>query len=125
LVVPIGLLLIASEGYGQMGGMMGGSMIRHHFAMMNGIGVYAQMANPLPSTAENLAQGKGLYERNCARCHGAAGLGDGEEGKGLVPPPANIAASTKMPMAPTAISSGLSRKGEHLWEPACRRSRTH
>ena len=33
--------------------------------------------NPLPSTAEVLAEGSALYKKNCEMCHGVAGKGDG------------------------------------------------
>lgn len=34
--------------------------------------------------------GKTLYAKNCASCHGINGFGDGEDGKGLDPAPANF-----------------------------------
>ena len=34
--------------------------------------------NPLPATAETVEQGKVLYTRFCAHCHGADGKGDGK-----------------------------------------------
>ncbi len=34
--------------------------------------------------------GKKLYIKDCASCHGHSGLGDGEDGKGLDPAPANF-----------------------------------
>ena len=39
--------------------------------------------NPVVPTPESLAAGKRLYDRLCAECHGAAGLGDGEKAKKL------------------------------------------
>lgn len=73
------------------------SMIRHHFVMRNGVDPeYASKVNPLERNAENIAAGKKLYEMNCALCHGVTGLGDGEAGKDLKPPPANIAMFIKM-----------------------------
>jgi mono/diheme cytochrome c family protein len=41
----------------------------------------------LPSAA----QGRRLYEANCAQCHGAGGEGDGPAARGMTPPPANLA----------------------------------
>lgn len=67
--------------------------------MQNGIDPkYASLTNPLKPTADNLKDGKRLYEQNCAACHGLSGLGDGEAGKNLSPPPSNIAALGRMPM---------------------------
>jgi mono/diheme cytochrome c family protein len=107
LVRPLAgcLLLLSLVAHAQMGMMgrgmgMNMSMRRHHYAMMNGIDPrYGERTNPLPDTPDNVARGKKLYEENCALCHGAGGLGNGEAGKNLDPPPANIAAFTKMPMA--------------------------
>jgi mono/diheme cytochrome c family protein len=98
-------LLLAAVAYGQMGmmrgrGGMGMSSIRHQFVMQNGINPkYADRRNPLRVSAANLKEGKMLYERNCAACHGPTGLGDGPAAASLNPPPPDIAASAKMPMA--------------------------
>lgn len=36
---------------------------------------YAHMKNPVPMTAQSLAAGKKLYEKNCTPCHGISGKG--------------------------------------------------
>ncbi|HUG57061.1 MAG TPA: c-type cytochrome [Candidimonas sp.] len=100
----LGLVALSPPAQSQMGmmgrGMMGMSMVRHHFAMTNGINpAYASKENPLQPNVQTIESGKNLFEQNCARCNGAAGRGDGPDGKNLVPPPANIAAISKMPMA--------------------------
>lgn len=107
----LGCLLILVSGYSQMGmmgdrgmmqggGMMNMSVIRNHFVMQNGIDpAYVSKSNHLKPNDENIKSGKGLYEHNCAACHGSSGLGDGDAGKSLNPRPANIAAFSKMPMA--------------------------
>ena len=41
----------------------------------------------LPTKALNLAEGKSIYDRYCASCHGALGRGDGPAAKGMNPPP--------------------------------------
>lgn len=43
-----------------------------------------------PMKEPNHKLGKNLYEKNCASCHGVGGNGDGEDGKGLDPAPANF-----------------------------------
>lgn len=106
-----GLVGLSAPAYGQMGmmgpghmmgrgGMMGMSMARHHYLMMNGIDPqYASKVNPLPSTKQTVEAGRKLFEQNCAQCHGVTGVGDGPAGANLSPPPANVAAASKMPMA--------------------------
>jgi high-affinity iron transporter len=44
----------------------------------------------LPTKAVNLAEGKAIYERVCASCHGMAGGGDGPASRGMNPPPPAI-----------------------------------
>lgn len=79
--------------------MMGGSMARHHQAMMSGIPApYNGLTNPLPRTRETVERGATFYSESCASCHGAGGLGNGEAGRELSPPPANLAMLVRMPM---------------------------
>jgi hypothetical protein len=98
-ITILGALLLSLQANGQMRGKgtMNMSMIRHHFVMRNGVGPeYASKVNPLERSTGNIVAGKKQYETNCALCHGATGLGDGEAGKELEPPPANIAMFMKM-----------------------------
>jgi len=44
----------------------------------------------LPVTALNLAEGKAIFDKSCASCHGATGRGDGPAGVGLNPKPPAI-----------------------------------
>jgi mono/diheme cytochrome c family protein len=60
---------------------------------------YATQTNPLAASTQTLSTGRKLFEQHCARCHGASGHGDGPDAAKLSPPPANIAAASKMPMA--------------------------
>jgi mono/diheme cytochrome c family protein len=103
LILSVSLFL-PGYGYAQMGmmeGTMNMSEIRHHFVMQYGVDPnYAAKVNPLEKSAENIAAGKSLYESNCALCHGMTGLGDGEAGKDLKPPPANITMFIKMHKVP-------------------------
>ncbi len=84
-------------------GEMHAPMLRHRFVHQHGIDArYAGGKSPLVPTAADIDGGKRLYSANCAQCHGAAGLGDGEAGKTLDPPPANVATSSKLPIATDA-----------------------
>jgi mono/diheme cytochrome c family protein len=38
---------------------------------------YVKMSNPVKSDAESLKNGKALWIKHCASCHGKTGLGDG------------------------------------------------
>jgi mono/diheme cytochrome c family protein len=109
-------------GNGRMG--QGGSQMRHrgnpvrHRVVMMGPGVpapYAGMKNPLPATEENITAGKKLFAENCASCHGATGHGDGEAGRELDPPPANIAFIMDKPIATDGfLMWTISEGGEKL-----------
>jgi high-affinity iron transporter len=44
----------------------------------------------LPVTALNLAEGKAIFDKSCASCHGATGRGDGPAGAALNPKPPAI-----------------------------------
>lgn len=39
--------------------------------------------------------GKAVFDKNCALCHGAGGKGDGPAGKALKPPPGDFATTLK------------------------------
>jgi mono/diheme cytochrome c family protein len=104
------------RGRGMGPGMMGNSL-RLRYAMM-GPGLpaaYANLRNPLPATAQNIAAGKRLYEENCASCHGARGRGNGEAGKGLNPPPANLTLTVRNHMVSDGyLMWAISEGGEKL-----------
>jgi mono/diheme cytochrome c family protein len=62
------------------------------------------LVNPLPPTSEVLARGREMYDRQCAVCHGPAGLGDGPvvtQGGGPFPFATNLVAG-----APVGRSDG-------------------
>lgn len=82
--------------------MMQMSMKRHHYVMNNGIPqIYLSMKRPLQNSPAPtyLAAGRMLYDKHCAVCHGAKGVGDGVVGETLQPAPTNLAMSLKMPQA--------------------------
>jgi len=64
---------------------------------------YADVTNPLPTSTENISDGKKLYQTQCQVCHGATGGGDGPAGKQLVPSPANLAFSRRLPVTTDAF----------------------
>jgi mono/diheme cytochrome c family protein len=50
----------------------------------------AQAKNPVPASAESVANGGKLYGRNCVACHGREGKGDGPGGAKLTPKPSDL-----------------------------------
>ncbi len=74
-------------------------MRRHRTYMQSGVPKeYAGKTNPLTPEPHIIGTGQSLYAQNCASCHGAQGMGDGEAGKALNPSPALLAHMIKMPM---------------------------
>jgi mono/diheme cytochrome c family protein len=51
---------------------------------------YRRMANPLPSSSENVSSGQGSYTGNCLVCHGPTGTGDSPIGSSMYPPAADL-----------------------------------
>ncbi|HXZ97220.1 MAG TPA: cytochrome c [Burkholderiales bacterium] len=104
-LVTLGFLCLSGSAYDQTGTVNGRqvmniSILRHQLFMQHGIDPkYASLVNPLKPNAGNIKDGKRMYERNCAACHGPGGLGNGEAGKNLNPAPTDIATLSKMPMA--------------------------
>ena len=102
------LLLPALAAVGQ-GGMHHGrmphdaahaSMVRHRYVRDHGLDtLYAGKRRPRQPTTEDLASGRDLLALHCASCHGEQGVGDGEAGAALSPPPANLAAAVRRPIA--------------------------
>jgi high-affinity iron transporter len=50
----------------------------------------------LPTRALSVVRGRQIYQRECASCHGAAGLGDGPAAAGMDPPPLPIGSAPDM-----------------------------
>lgn len=51
------------------------------------------LANPIPSDEASVNLGQGLYDVNCAMCHGLEGRGDGAVASAYLPQPADLTAS--------------------------------
>ena len=56
----------------------------------------AEAALELPRRPVNLAEGKSIYEKSCASCHGALGMGDGPAAATLNPKPPAIGDAAQM-----------------------------
>jgi len=57
---------------------------------------YASLTNPVPADEESIARGEALYQTQCVACHGPTGMGDGDAGVNLDPPPAPVARTAQM-----------------------------
>ena len=76
------------------------NLARKQHIIMNGLPqAYAGVRDPLPNSREKLSRGAGVFERNCASCHGLNGLGSGPEAFALVPAPADLAWLRNAPKA--------------------------
>ena len=61
-------------------------------ALVTGLaGRFALALDEIPVETPSLTRGAGLFQANCARCHGDLGLGDGQDGLALDPRPASLA----------------------------------
>jgi mono/diheme cytochrome c family protein len=52
------------------------------------------LKNPVKVTRASLAEGKTLFSRNCATCHGANGKADNPVGRAFTPPARNLTDTT-------------------------------
>jgi mono/diheme cytochrome c family protein len=66
---------------------------QRHWTFMNGEvpEQYLNAQNDVGYTTSAIAEGGALYEKNCLKCHGERGLGDGEAAGDLTPSPALLA----------------------------------
>jgi mono/diheme cytochrome c family protein len=58
---------------------------------------FANRTNPHAGETAARDSGRALFLDNCAQCHGEAADGAGPAGRGLVPPPANLAGPEIVP----------------------------
>ena len=61
----------------------------------------------LPSAAPRLADGRRLYERDCAPCHGDSGAGDGPQAAGMDPPPTALRGAYMERLSPRQVYNAL------------------
>ena len=86
-------------GWGNMGPGQQMRMQRQWTYMNEGVPTaYRGARSSVRATPQVIADGKALYTNNCASCHGARGLGDGEAGRSLVPSPALLQRFVQNPM---------------------------
>lgn len=60
----------------------------------------AARVNPLAGDPAAIRRGKGLFQQNCAPCHGVGADGRGPASVGLRPPPADLAGPDVVPKHP-------------------------
>ena len=87
-------------GPGPMSPTMMARMLRHAEFLNFGVPkAYEGAQSPVNDNPDAIAAGRKLYAANCAGCHGANGLGDGDTGKSLSPSPAVLAFMITRPIA--------------------------
>lgn len=78
MVTALGLVVIVTFGVAALGSAQdqpaGGG--RRGWTIPEGA---AKEANPQQASAENIEKGKQIYAKNCERCHGTGGKGDGPD----------------------------------------------
>ena len=79
---------------------------------------YADLNNPLPASAVNISDGEKLYQKQCLTCHGKTGDGDGPAGEQLVPSPANLAFTRRLPIATDAFIFWTISEGGKFFDSA-------
>ena len=65
----------------------------------------------LPAGALNLAEGRAIYQKDCASCHGERGLGDGPAGAGIHPAPPAIGSAALMKTVSPAMMYRITSVG--------------
>jgi len=81
--------------------------------------------NPVPASPEALQKGRFLYRKNCQRCHGEKGKGDGPSGRLGIEPPQDLTNPAKQAKLTDGeifwkISTGL-KDGADVIMPAYKR----
>ena len=87
-------------GPGRMPSGMMVRLLRHTTFMQYGVPKdYEGRQSTVPPGPETIAEGRKLYAKNCAACHGSNGLGNGEVAKALSPSPALLAYMIRRPIS--------------------------
>lgn len=63
----------------------------------------AFLRNPIPRSADSIARGRLLFQKNCAVCHGAQGRGDGVAANGLTKRPEDLSRIAPPPIFPDGV----------------------
>ncbi len=63
----------------------------------------AFLRNPIPPSAESIARGRQLFEKDCAVCHGARGRGDGAAAAALPQRPDDLSRIAPPPIFPDGV----------------------
>jgi mono/diheme cytochrome c family protein len=67
------------------------NIVRKQQVIMHGVPKpYSAMRDPLTDTKARLAQGRVIFDKHCAACHGWSGQGGGPEAFAQVPAPADL-----------------------------------
>jgi mono/diheme cytochrome c family protein len=70
--------------------------VKRHIAIAAGLAALGSLLGNIghvpatPAAPSDLEQGRAIYERHCADCHGPEGKGDGQQATSLSPRPGNL-----------------------------------
>jgi mono/diheme cytochrome c family protein len=103
--------------------------VRRQIAIAAGFGVLGSLLNSIGSASatpvaatspSDLEQGRVIYQRHCADCHGAEGKGDGQQATSLSPRPGNLISAQTSAKSDQEllkiIAKGRSRTAMAGWE---------
>ena len=103
--------------------------MRRQIAIAAGLGVLVSLVTSIGAalttpvvamSPSDLEQGRVIYQRHCADCHGAEGRGDGEQATSLSPRPGNLISAQTSAKSDQEllkiIAKGRSRTAMAGWE---------
>ena len=103
--------------------------MRRQMAIAAGLGVLGSLLNGIgsasptpvaPMSPSDLEQGRAIYQRHCADCHGPEGRGDGHQATSLSPRPGNLISAQTSAKSDQEllkiIAKGRSRTAMAGWE---------
>ena len=70
--------------------------------------------NPIPRSAQSIARGRDLFQKDCVVCHGIGGLGDGPAAAGMQKKPKDLTRLPPPPIFPDGVIAYRIVHGKNL-----------